>query len=242
MEQELKAFGLSDNETSAYLALLKTGSTTANRIAELTGLKRSTAYDNLALLMNKGLASKTIKGRVTYYLAAGPKKLIRLLEEKKARLQKILPELEALQGKTKDKTGVTFFEGKKGVLTVLNDILDEGKPLSFYGSRKMALIALRHFPENFIQKRAEQKIPLKAVLAEEDRGDPAYLDKKIFGLSELRFFKGFDQISTNVFIYSDRVAFMTSTENPVGIIVKDSNVVMQQKRLFEIFWDLAEKS
>ena len=113
MEQELREFGLSDNEITIYIALLKTGTTTANRIAEITGLKRSTTYDNLHLLMSKGLASKIIKDQVSYYTAAEPKKIVNLLEEKKQRVEKIVPELNALQRIAEEKIGVTFYEGKK---------------------------------------------------------------------------------------------------------------------------------
>ena len=60
MEEILKDFGLSDNETTVYLALLKIGNSTANRVAEITGLKRSTTYDNLNLLASKGIVSTII--------------------------------------------------------------------------------------------------------------------------------------------------------------------------------------
>jgi len=241
MYEELKQFGLSENEVKLYVTLLKTGTSTANRLAELSGLKRSTTYDNLYLLINKGIASLSVKDKVQYYEAAEPQKIVDLMEEHKERMQKIIPELESIKGSTSERTGVTFFEGKKGVLTVLNDIIDEKKPLCFYGSRKKALLALQHYPENFLQKRAEHGIALKAILGEEDREDPAYESKNIIKLSEIKFSKELNRITTNVFIYSDRVAFMTSTENPVGIIIRNKEVVEQQKTIFEIFWKLAKK-
>lgn len=241
MQEELKQFGLSENEITVYVSLIKAGTSTANRIAELSGLKRSTTYDNLSLLINKGIVSLSVRDNVNYYEAAEPQKLVDLLEESKERLQKIIPKLESLKGSVTERTGVTFFEGKKGVLTVLNDIIAERKPLWFYGSRKKALLALQHYPENFLQKRAEHGIHLKAVLAEEDKGDSSYNSPKIMKLSEIKFSKALNRITTNVFIYSDRVAFMTSTENPVGIIVRNKEVVEQQKTIFTIFWDLALK-
>ena len=241
MREELRQFGLSNNEITLYLTLLKTGTSTANRLAELSGLKRSTTYDNLYLLINKGIASMSAKDGVKYYEAADPQKIVDLIEEHKERLQKIIPKLEALKGSVSEITGVTFFEGKKGVLTVLNDIIDEKKPLWFYGSRKKAILALQHYPENFLQKRAEHGIPVKAVLGEEDRGDPAYASPKIMRLSEIKFSRQLNRITTNVFIYSDRVAFMTSAENPVGIIIRNKEVVEQQKTIFSIFWDMAKK-
>ncbi len=241
MYEELKEFGLSETEIALYTTLLKTGDSTANRIAKITGIKRTTTYDNLSLLINKGIVSIITKENVTYYLASDPHKIIRLIEDKKDRINKIIPELQSLKEIAKNTTGVTFFEGKKGVLTVLNDIIDEKKELWFYGSRKKALVALQHYPENFIQKRAEHKIPLKAVLAKEDKGDPAYNDKKVYALSNLKFLEHFNNTSTNVFIYGDKVAFMTSGENLVGIIIKNSDVVKQQRELFKLFWKIAKK-
>jgi sugar-specific transcriptional regulator TrmB len=241
MYEELKEFGLSGNEIETYIALLKTGLASANKIAKITGIKRSTTYDNLTLLTSKGIASTIMKDRVNYYEAADPNKIIRLLDEKKEKIKKIVPKLRSLKESIIEKTGVTFFEGKKGAITVLNDILDERKELWFYGSRKKALIAMQHYPENFIQKRADHKIQLKAVLAEEDRKDPAFRERKVKSLSKLKFLKALNGSSTNVFIYSDRVAMITSGENLVGIIIKNKEVVEQQKSIFNVLWKTSKR-
>lgn len=240
MEEELKEFGLSNNEIAIYLALLKTGTTTANRLTSVTGIKRSTTYDNLNLLINKGIVSRFSKDNVQFFAAADPKKIVHLLEDKKKRIQKIIPQLNKIKKTIKEKTKVTFYEGRKGVLTVLNDIIDQKKELLFYGSRKMALIALQHYPENFIQKRADNNIKLKAVLSQEDKEDPIYKIKKISQLSSIRFSKSLNQIQSNIFIYGNRVAFMTSEENPSGIIIKNDQIVEQQKKIFSILWKTAK--
>jgi HTH-type transcriptional regulator, sugar sensing transcriptional regulator len=241
MFEELKDFGLSENEITTYVALLKAGNVSANRISKITGMKRSTTYDNLNLLINKGIVSTVMKSGVNYYESADPNKIIRLMDDKRLKISKIVPKLISLKESAKEKTGVTFFEGKKGVITILNDILDEKKELLFYGSRKVALIAWQDYPDNFIKKRADSKISLKAVLADEDRGDPAYKDKKIYDLSKLKFLKELDKIKTNVFIYSDKVAFMTSGENIIGTIIKNKEIVEQQKKIFQILWKQAKK-
>ena len=241
MEEVLKEFGLSDNEATVYIALLKAGISTANRISELSGLKRSTAYDNLNLLISKGIVSVINKGMTHYYESAEPEKILYLLDEKRSRIKEIIPKLKALKESTKEKTGVTYFEGKKGVLTVLNDIIDQKKELWFIGSRKKASTVLEHYPDNFILKRAEHKIFLRAVLAEEDIGHPAYKEKQIIELSNIKFSKELNGSSSNVFIYGNRVAFMSSGQNPVGIIIINSEILEQQKRIFEILWKIAKK-
>ena len=241
MYEELKELGLSENEIKIYTELLKTGTTTANRIAKLTGVKRSTTYDNLNLLVNKGLVSSIVQDKVKYYEAIDPKKIIRIMDEKKEKLSRVVEKLSLLKEVNKYEGGASFYEGKKGVITILNDILDEKKELWFYGSRKMALNAFKHYPENFIQKRADKNIKLKAVLAEEDSNDPVYKDKKIFKLSDIRFLKELNQISADVFIYGNRIAFLTCSDNPVGIIIRNKEVLEQQKIIFNLLWKISKK-
>src|SRR3989338_5484558 len=231
MEVELREFGLSENEIKAYLTLLKTGVSTANRIAEITGIKRSTTYDTLKILVTKGIIGTYIKEGKNFFECATPKKLVELLRYKQERIEKILPKLESLQKTIPKRSTVSFFEGKKGVLTILNDILDTKQQFLFYGSRKSALQALSHYPENFIQKRADKGIKLKAVLAEEDRNDPIYQDQKVKKLSKLRFLKELNNSEANTFIYGNKVGIMSSGEELVGLIIESPSIVKQQKRI-----------
>ena len=100
---------------------------------------------------------------------------------------------------------------------------------------------LEHYPDDFVLKRAEHKIFLRAVLAEEDRQHPAYKKKVILALSNLLFSKELNGATSNVFIYGDRVAFMSSGQNPVGIIIINPEILGQQKKIFEILWNTSRK-
>ena len=241
MYEELKELGLSENEIIIYTELLKTGTTTANRISKLTGVKRSTTYYNLNLLLNKGLVSSIVQDEVNYYEAIDPKKIIRIMDEKTEKLSKVVEKLSLLKEVNKYEGGASFYEGKKGVITILNDILDEKKELWFYGSRKRAMTALQNYPDNFVQKRAEMGIHLRAVMSIEDKRDPSMNDKKVYALSKMRFLESLKNIPTNVFIYGNKVAFMTSGENVAGIIIKNKDLVNQQRAIFDILWIAARK-
>ncbi|MBP7708730.1 hypothetical protein KA107_03515 [Candidatus Pacearchaeota archaeon] len=238
--EELKEFGLSENESKIYLSLLKAGIITANRLAEITGIKRSTTYDNLSTLMIKGIVSSLVKDQVHLYSAVEPSKILHIMEERKEKIKRIIPELNKLQNTIPNRGGVIYFEGKKGVLTILNDILDQKKELWFYGSRTMAKTTLEHYPDDFIEKRIEKKIFLRAVLAEEDSEHPAYKEKKVQKFSETRYLKSFNGIMANVFIYGDSVAFMSSGEIPAGVIIKNKEIIQQQRALFDILWNASK--
>lgn len=152
------------------------------------------------------------------------------------RVHRIVPALKKLSNTVSDRTGVTFYEGKKGVLTVLNDIIETGQELWFYGSRKMALEVFAHYPDNFIHKRVEHGIKLRAVLSLEDKNHPAYNEKDVQKLSDVKYVASLNGIPSNVFIYGNTVAFITSTQNAAGIMIKNVDVVKQQKQIFEILW------
>lgn len=240
METELKEFGLSENESKVYLTLLKTGTSTANRIAELTGMKRSTTYDTLRLLTAKGIASTFVKDKKNYFESAQPSKLIELLKEKQEIIEKIIPELEEIQGAIPKRSTISFFEGKKGVWLVHNDMLETRKEIRFYGSRQRAINALQHYPGNFVQKRVKLGLRLKAVIAEEDRAHPFYKDPEIKKLSDIRFLKELNGVDANTFIYGTKVAFMSSGADLVGIVIESPSILKQQKRIFEILWNTAK--
>ena len=86
MEDELRDYGLSEKETKVYIACLKAGACTANRISELADLRRGTTYDILESLKGKGIISSFKSGKKYQFQATEPKELLVLLKEKKHRL------------------------------------------------------------------------------------------------------------------------------------------------------------
>lgn len=235
MIEELKEFGLSDNEITVYTTLLKTGTTTANRLAAISGMKRTTVYDTLNALILKGIVSTFTKDDVRNFKASDPKKIIDLLEEKKKRIERVIPELQNMREIIKEKNGVTYFEGKKGVITVLNDILDQKpKDLVFIGSRKMAKIPLKHYPENFVRKRVEKNIPITGILAYEDKQDKFLQESGAESISDFVYKKEINATLSDIFIYGDKVAFITNIEDTAGVIIKNKEIAKMMKLIFSL--------
>lgn len=235
MKDALKEFGLTDNEITIYLTLIKTGSTTANRVSSLTNIKRSTTYDTLQSLILKGIISVTLQGRVMFYQSADPEKLVYLLDERKKRIQKFLPDIKKLKLVSKNKSGVVYYEGRKGVVTVLNDIFDTApKKFIFVGSRQMAKVPLKHYPDNFVRKRVEHKLFAKGILAQEDEIDSFVDDAKAEKLSDFKYSKKLNGASADMFIYGDKVSFFTNKEDPAGIIISNKEIADFMRIIFSM--------
>ncbi len=73
MEAEIFArVGMSKNETKVYLALIALGSATAGSLIKKADIPRSKIYIVMDKLIEKGLASFMLKGRVKYFQASPP--------------------------------------------------------------------------------------------------------------------------------------------------------------------------
>ena len=65
VKQVLSELGLSEGEIKVYMALLKLGSSPVSALKEETKLHRTTIYDFIEKLLNKGLVNHVIKNNVT---------------------------------------------------------------------------------------------------------------------------------------------------------------------------------
>ena len=99
----LEDIGLTGAEIKVFLALLEAGSSNAGKIVEKSGLQNAVVHRAFHSLAEKCLITYVFEGRIKKYQAIEPKLLLSFLDEKKARLEKILPELEAKRKLAKEK-------------------------------------------------------------------------------------------------------------------------------------------
>lgn len=119
----LGELGLSDGEIGVYQALLKLGSVPVSKIKEETRLHRTTIYDFLEKLLNKGLISYVVKNNVNYYKASHPEKLMEFLKEKEDHLSQVMPELIKLANLPKEEVKIEVYKGAEGLKTVMLDAI-----------------------------------------------------------------------------------------------------------------------
>lgn len=153
----LKHIGLNEKEIQIYLSLLELGRATVLSISKNAGIKRPTAYLVLQSLVVKGFVSRVIKGNKTFFTPQNPKKLITEEEFRLKELQEVVPNLEIMFRKKKDRPHIRIFEGKDELDRAYDDsFLVKGE--NFYmGTLKLSMEV---FPRTF------QKAELKRVSPE----------------------------------------------------------------------------
>ena len=97
IKNSLKNVGLSEQEASIYVALLKMGNLAASRIAKTIGVKRTTVYPILQNMVSKGFVQTIQKKNQKYYGAAKPQSIVAYLEKKLEDFESIIPSLQTLE-------------------------------------------------------------------------------------------------------------------------------------------------
>lgn len=238
MEEELKAYGLSEKEIKIYVSCLKTGSITANRISELTGIRRSTVYEVIESLKKKGLIISFKKEKKYYFEASKPKVLIDSLSEKEKLIRRILPELNKISKSLTEKPTISLYEGKVGIRNAVNEMLNS-KEILIYGASKEGDKIFSGYTSNFAQKRVERKILMKAII--EDIPPKHMTEGKVKRYTKIRTLKPFENHKVVYFIYNNNLLICTLGEELIAIKIKSPLLVQSQRIVFEKLWKISKK-
>jgi len=114
----LQELGLTYTEVKVYTALLELGASSAGVILEHSQLPNSTVHRDLNSLIEKGIINYILEGKRKIYQATDPEHFFELIEDKKRRFEKLLPELKKKQEHKKKEENATIYRGIKGIKEV----------------------------------------------------------------------------------------------------------------------------
>lgn len=257
--EKLRQFGLDEKEISVYLALISLGPAPVRSIALKSGVNRGTTYDILKKLVQQELVSYHDKyqrdGKIQHFVAEPPEKILTAIEKKiadlsdlKGSVQKSLPELESLYDKAGAKPVVKYYESSSGLRIILQDVIGtmsnlsprqvgalplsgQGKKSQYfvYSSSDIREYLYKAYP-SFNRDRIRAKIS-NQVIAFVRGGE-------LVGLDERKWMPAENASPTYILIYGGKVAMISvsSTAEPVGVIIEDQALYQTQKMIFEHTW------
>jgi sugar-specific transcriptional regulator TrmB len=239
IENNLKELNLDENQIKIYLACLNLGSSKVHDISKKANLIRTTTYGVLKSLIERGLVSTTKKNNITFYQASSPRQLLNLIDEKREKIKDILPELEKLQAQIPKKHYYETFEGKEGLKTIINDLLQEpNETILIIGFIKKWIEFSDIFSDIYYRKKKEKSIKANVLI---DKSEIHEIKNKKIHSSEFRYMDKLESQS-ECFIYRDKIAFVSFEESNLrGVIIQDLEMSKLQKNVFEKLWRTAKK-
>jgi len=233
MEETLKEIGLNEKEAKIYLVLLKEKSCTASKLAKIAKINRTTAYLELENLTSLGLVSYVIKNSKRYYQASHPNKLLSILDSKKAKIKSILPKLKNFH-KTTEPFKIEVFEGKEGIKTFYQDILNNAKEVLAFGVTGKATKILEFSYPHFLKKFMKAGIKERALANIEAR---KIIDSHSKRFLKVKYLPKKYNAEVTTILYANKVAIQSlQKDNIYVVVITDKPLYESYRNYFEFMW------
>lgn len=248
--EPLRKIGLTEGEIKIYLALLENGRSPVAFLAMKTKLNRTGLYDIIEGLIEKGLVSFIFEEKKKYYQATKPGRILEYLEEKKEDLtkeeeflKKLVAVLNEIKPKKEEGFGVEIYRGKKGIKSVLEDVLQECKKgeeviaFGLGGSNFEALLG-SYYHHYIFRHINDYGIKFRAIFDESEKEQPYVKELGKIPLTKAKFiFKNYN-LPTHTRVYGSKVAIIILEKDPVAILIDNQKVAKGYRYFFEFLWNL----
>jgi predicted transcriptional regulator len=231
-EEVLMELGLSINEAKVYVALVRLGANTAGKIANQCKLHRTNVYDALERLQEKGLVSFITQNDTKLFEAADPKSLPKLIEERQAKLEAIMPQL-LLDKQMAKSTSAHIHEGVKAFRLMIFNILNYNKPISMFGIPKHAS-STTNFVDLFHKARTAKKIMMKHLYNENATERMEHLNKMPY--TEAKYLPQQFNSPISTVICGDEVLFVHWDDPFTTIRIESKPLAEVYQNYFELLY------
>lgn len=236
----LEKFGLTETEEKVYLILLKIGESPASEIIKKSQLHRTTVYDVLERLIEKGLASYVIKNKISYYSPAEPSKFLDIAlegtkeaQEKQKLATEIVKQMGLIKKESKEKSIAQIFVGEKGQKTIMNDIIEVGKEFYILGGGGKFKTEMPLYTEQWAEQRRRKNI--KAKIISSNRKEAA-----IWKLNKIKYIDREYPSPSVTMIYGNKVALFIQDRPILIILIESEKVAESYKEYFNLIWKIAK--
>ncbi len=242
----LQKFGFSEKEAEVYIGLLELGKGTVTEISRKAGINRTTGYDILNSLSNKGVVSVSGKEPKQEYAAESPALITEYLKKRATEItehikksEEMLPELTLLYTK-KNRPKIRFYEGTEGLKYVYEDTLTSSETIRGYAAVDEMHKALPNYFPEYYKRRAAKGIAIRAILPKTDisleRGAHDIEEKRDTAFIPFEKYKFAPEID----IYDNKV-MIASWREKLGIIIESEEIADAMKKIYELAWAEAKR-
>ena len=231
----LKNLGIDEKQTKVYLACLELGQGTVGEVALKSGIKRTSIYNFLEEMKQKGLISEVEQLGKTMLVAEDPNNLIARAERQTEELKKVLPELLGIFNLPGNKPKVKFYQGVEGIKTAYDDILKTGEnTYGFSDYEKMFALLPADYLWTFPTDRIKNKIKFYCIAQDGPKGREVKQKDKT-QLRETKLVKDIN-FETEINIYGNKVAMMSFRRPGAAVIIEDAAIAQTLKSIWKAWW------
>jgi len=233
----LEELGLTPNEIKIYLCLLKLGPSKAGNIVKSSGCQNSVVHLTLGKLVSSGLISYSKKSNVKIYQANDPRYLLNLADEKRKRLENLVPELEKIRMQF-DLPEAEIYHGLTGLKNMCYKLIEDcnaGEDFLFFGfdsSNETYLNQVYKFYREYADYRLSRGLILKGVSHEKNKRQ--FIENK-WPHTNIKFVKY--PIIQNISIFRNRIIMVPWEHAQTSFLITSESLAENFKTYFYSIWN-----
>ncbi len=235
-KESLKHIGLKEKEIQIYLSLLELGEGTVLAISKRSGIKRPTAYLVLQSLVEKGFVSRVVKDKKTFFAPQNPKKLITESELRLKELQEVVPQLEVMFRKRRERPQIRIFEGREELDRAYDDLFLIKGDVLFMSTNKLSMEA---FPRSYQKQDFTPRSPEFRIreLVDESKEGLEYANKVRGDYHSFRFIpKKFLPFEVDIGIFGNHTLITSVKKEYFTIDIESKEIAKAFRTIFEMTW------
>jgi sugar-specific transcriptional regulator TrmB len=235
----LVQLGLHETEARFYLAALELGQAPVRDVAEKAGISRTNAYDVYSRLLEQRLVVQVAggPGKALLVAAEPPEHIAGMFEERRRKLQALMPDLESLHNRSITKPRVRYYQGLEGIQTVLDETLAcRSKSLvGILSMRDLYEVPGRAWMDDLVRRRIAAGVSLRAIRSRVNDLHQLWPQSES-DLRQLRYAPPDVVFTMTMYIYDDKVASISSQDENFAMTIESAEFASMQRHLFEALW------
>ena len=243
IEQILKENGFTDKEAKVYVAVLEYGEATVAQVAQKARLKRTTVYDILEPLRERGIVS-IVKRKGTHRIAPlPPQNLIDRFKRSATLAESALPQLIELAYSSPLKPRTRFYEGMDGLKEVLREMsYSKQETVGFTDYAAMPREMLTFIQKVVIPNRKERGNKMRLIAPyNKENEERKKNDPLIFSEHRLVAFPQHVRHIEILLFDHTKTGFLSFEKDELfGLILDSAAIHTTLRNVFELVWAAAK--
>lgn len=240
---DLQKLGLTENQTTVYLALAKRGAAKAGELIKQTGMHRNLVYTALEELVDKRLVGTSRVRGVALYKLLSPTRLLSDIAEKERVAKNVIEELSHLTNKNRQE--VIVYEGidefRRHVLRSY-ELAKQGGLSRYLGTSPHWHTVVGPELESVVSEIQKKKKLRMRGIARSMFPALRLLLVDTVGLSEVRTNPLISSDTNNVEILDDRICIQTFTEPYTVVEIMNPELAKNYQSYFDFLWTKSVKA
>lgn len=254
MKKELidyfKKLNLTESEANLYFTLLESGQLNARTLAQKLGIKRTTTYNYIDHLMDRGFIVKTVSGSHPLFVANPPEEILPFVLDQKSEevkgMQTLLPhiinEMETLlpvKAQSASDADIKFYKGIINARKIYQEALQAKEVRSYIRIDKEEPL----FPSNasvFAEAFKKNKnLKIWEIIYDVDSATPS---KESRSQKDRYFYKYMPKSkklsSEDILLYDEKVAIVNFRGGRTNIVLHSPDLFNNMKEIFDFLWEM----